>query len=88
MVNENGCCLRDHLLCLNGTGIAEVVASKACLVAQLFLDPGRMKIYETKRQKSRTVTNVKQSLKGVNTHLMSWLYLARRSDRQGAPVFI
>lgn len=22
------------------------------------------------------------------THLMSWLYLARRSDRQGAPVFI
>lgn len=24
----------------------------------------------------------------VNTHLMSWLYLARRSDRQGAPVLI
>lgn len=23
-----------------------------------------------------------------NTHLMSWLYLARRSDRQGAPVLI
>lgn len=24
----------------------------------------------------------------MNTHLMSWLYLARRSDRQGAPVLI
>lgn len=24
----------------------------------------------------------------MNTHLMSWLYLARRSDLQGAPVLI
>lgn len=27
-------------------------------------------------------------IRAENTHLMSWLYLARRSDRQGAPVFI
>lgn len=42
-----------------------------------------------KRHKSdKTAGSISKSLQAVNTHLMSWLYLASRSDRQGAPVFI
>lgn len=56
----------------------------------------RMTAKQTKRKEERdcychqifTATLYQHEIRAVGTHLMSWLYLARRSDRQGAPVFI
>lgn len=83
----------------NGTGVAEVVPCKACLVTQLFLNPESKvtcdKSGSNKEDRSDvlligTLDTVWISIHvdNMNTHLMSWLYLARRSDRQGAPVLI
>lgn len=51
---------------------------------------------QTKRKEERDhhcrklfkITLYWHEIRAENTHLMSWLYLARRSDRQGAPVLI
>lgn len=48
----------------------------------------RMTANKQKGKQFLRVTLYWHEIKAENTHLMSWLYLARRSDRQGAPVFI
>lgn len=62
-------------------GVPEVLAGEAGLVAELFLDPGR----GWHRWHSPGMC---EDVFVVWIYLSSWLYLAKRSDRHGAPVLI
>lgn len=69
-------------------GVSEVLAGKAGLVTKLLFNPERTwsQLVKVTFCVTETAKVMPAFLEG--THLSSWLYLARRSDRQGAPVLI
>lgn len=64
----------------------EVLAGEAGLVAELLLDPGRERLQVGTVLDLMFVTQ--EDIFAVWVYLSSWLYLAKRSDRHGAPVLI
>lgn len=67
-------------------GVAEIFSGKLGLVAELLLDP---KVQGSKTNGLLICQARRYCIERTGSaHLISWLYLARRSDLQGAPVLI
>lgn len=81
-------------------GVPEFLACKKGLVTELFLDPvgeceqfidAQLPSNERPANVMATGSSFTESFQicaCFSTHLSSWLYLAKRSERQGAPVLI
>lgn len=82
-------------------GVPEILACETGLVTELFLDPvGECKRFidvqlPSDGRPANSITATDSAFKEsfeicacFSTHLSSWLYLAKRSERQGAPVLI
>lgn len=67
-------------------GVPEVLAGKAGLVSEFFLNPGT-EHYTWYSPGFKGFLCGMMGLPGPE-YLSSWLYLAKRSDRHGAPVLI
>lgn len=69
-------------------GVPELLAGEAGLVAELLLDPGRERLQVGTVLDPTFLTQDDDGIFVVWVYLSSWLYLAKRSDRHGAPVLI